>query len=242
MSGQRRQHKKRIAPEWLALFLVVCMCGGVALSLAAFNQAFTPAVPVTLTSERSGLVMEPAAKVKMRGVQVGHVASVTGGPNATSLRLDIDPKQIKNIPANIEARINSTSLFGQKYVDLIYPKDPSPQRLSAGAVLRSENVSVEVNTLFQNVVDLVKQIDPYKLNAVLSALSEGVRGRGEQIGQSITDTNQVLLALNSRTDTMRDDFRAIKNVSDTYSAAGKDLLDTVASNDQNLWMSLGEGA
>jgi phospholipid/cholesterol/gamma-HCH transport system substrate-binding protein len=173
--------------------------------------------------------MEPSAKVKMRGVQVGHVSTVTNGASTASLRLEIDPEQITNIPANVRARIDSTSLFGQKFVDLIYPNDPSPQRLSAGAVLKSENVSVEVNTLFQNVVNLVKQIDPYKLNAVLTALSEGLRGRGEQIGQTITDTNEVLLALNSRTDTMREDFRSLANVSDTYGAAAQDVVDAVAA-------------
>ena len=30
-------------------------------------------VPVTLTSDRAGLVMETGAKVKMRGVEVGRV-------------------------------------------------------------------------------------------------------------------------------------------------------------------------
>ncbi|MDT5318544.1 MAG: phospholipid/cholesterol/gamma-HCH transport system substrate-binding protein [Mycobacterium sp.] len=207
--------------------LVLAICGGIALSVAAFNETFTPAVPVTLTADRSGLVMEPNAKVKMRGVQVGHVATITGGTGAASLQLDIDPDQITNIPANVAARIDTASLFGQKYVDLVYPSDPSPQRLSAGAVLKSQNVTVEVNTLFENVVDLVKQIDPYKLNAVLSALSEGLRGRGEQIGQSITDTNQVLLAMNSRTDTMREDFRSLRDFSDTYSGAARDLIATV---------------
>jgi phospholipid/cholesterol/gamma-HCH transport system substrate-binding protein len=207
--------------------LVLAIAGGIALSLAAFNETFTPTVPVTLTADRSGLVMEPNAKVKMRGVQVGHVATITGGTGAASLQLDIDPDQIRHIPANVTARIDTASLFGQKFVDLVYPSDPSPQRLSAGAVLKSQNVTVEVNTLFENVVKLVKQIDPYKLNAVLSALSEGLRGRGEQIGQSITDTKEVLLAVNSRTDTMREDFRSLKNLADTYSVAAPDLIATV---------------
>jgi phospholipid/cholesterol/gamma-HCH transport system substrate-binding protein len=229
LTKQSRRQERRVAPEWLALALVVCICGGIAVSVAAFNQSFTATVPVTLTSDRSGLVMEPDTKVKMRGVQVGTVSAVTGGVAVASLRLEIDPDQIKNIPANVEARIDSTSLFGQKFVDLTYPKDPSPQRLSAGSVLRSENVSVEVNTLFENVVDLVRQIDPYKLNAILSALSEGLRGRGEQIGQSITDTNEVLLALNSRTDTTREDFRSVKNLSDTYGNAAQNLLAAVAA-------------
>jgi phospholipid/cholesterol/gamma-HCH transport system substrate-binding protein len=171
--------------------------------------------------------MEPYAKVKMRGVQVGRVATVAGGVDSATIQLYIDPDQVKNIPANVKARISATSLFGGKFVDLIYPNDPSPQRLAAGAVLRSQNVAVEVNTVFQNLVDLIKQIDPSKLNGVLSALAQGVGGKGDQIGESITDTNEVLLAMNSRTDIMREDFRALADVSDTYSAAAHHIIATV---------------
>ena len=41
-----------------------------------FAGTFKSYVPVTLTSDRAGLVMESGAKVKMRGVQVGRVSSV----------------------------------------------------------------------------------------------------------------------------------------------------------------------
>ncbi|HJT90898.1 MAG TPA: MCE family protein [Mycobacterium sp.] len=221
--------KPRIASEWLAAMLVVVVIAVVVVCLGAFNQSFTPSVPVTLTSDRSGLVMEPYAKVKMRGVQVGRVATISGGSNQVSLRLEIDPDQIPHIPANVEARIDATSLFGAKFVDLVYPSHPSSQRLSSGAVLKSQNVAVEVNTVFQNLVDLIKQIDPAKLNAVLSALAQGVRGQGERIGEATTDANEVLLALNSRTDTMREDWHALEAVSDTYSAAAEDILDTLSA-------------
>jgi phospholipid/cholesterol/gamma-HCH transport system substrate-binding protein len=96
-------------------------------------------------------------------------------------------------------------------------------------VLRSQNVAVEVNTVFENLVDLIKQIDPSKLNAVLSALAQGLGGKGERIGQSITDTNDVLIAMNSRTDTIRDDFRALAKVGDTYSGAAQNILSTVSA-------------
>ena len=68
-------------------------------------------------------------------------------------------------------------------------------------MLRSRNVSTEVNTIFQNLVGVLNQIDPAKLNAVLSALGEGFRGKGEAIGQATTDLNQVLMAVNPRSET-----------------------------------------
>ncbi|WP_159232137.1 MCE family protein [Mycolicibacterium vanbaalenii] len=211
----------------MATFLVVGLIAVVAVSLAAFNQSFARTVPVTLTSDRTGLVMEPYAKVKMRGVQVGRVASVAGGVDTVSLRLEIDSDQLDHIPANVEARINATSLFGAKFVDLTYPSRPSAQPLAAGAVLRSQNVTVEVNTVFQNLVTLIKQIDPAKLNAVLSALADGVRGQGERMGEAITNTNDVLLALNPRAETIREDWKALKSVSDIYSDAAPDIIATL---------------
>ena len=115
-------------------------------------------------------------------------------------------------------------MFGAKYVELIYPENPSPKRLAAGAVLRSRNVSTEVNTVFENLVGVLNQIDPAKLNAMLTALAEGVRGQGERIGQATTDANQVLLALNPRMDTVAQDWRSFKGFSDAYSAAAQDIL------------------
>jgi phospholipid/cholesterol/gamma-HCH transport system substrate-binding protein len=140
------------------------------------------------------------------------------------LTLEIQPDQIRYIPANVQAQIRVTTAFGAKFVDLVYPQDPSAARLAAGAVLASKNVTTEVNTVFENVVDLLDMVDPAKLNAVLSAVADGVRGQGERIGQATTDLNEVLTALNARTETIRADWRSFKNFNDTYAAAADDIL------------------
>jgi phospholipid/cholesterol/gamma-HCH transport system substrate-binding protein len=62
------------------------------------------------------------------------------------------------------------------------------------------------------------------VNSVLSALDDGFGGKGVQIGQSITDANEVLLALNPRSDAVRDDWMALKQASDAYSAAAPDIV------------------
>ena len=92
--------------------------------------------------------------------------------NGARLTLEIDPDQLQYIPANVEAEIDVTTAFGAKFVDLVYPENPSKERLAAGAVLHSTNVSTEVNTVFENVVDLLEMIDPAKLNAVLTAVAD----------------------------------------------------------------------
>ena len=211
-------------PAWWTLILLTAIIGIIALTSALFSGSFKAYVPVTLMSDRAGLVMDVGSKVKMRGVQVGRVSQITGAKNRVSLKLEIYPDQVKYIPANVGARIRATTLFSTKYVDLIYPSDPSHKRLAAGTVIESENVGTEVNTVFQNLVGVIDQIDPAKLNGVLSALAEGLRGRGPTIGQAITDANQVLVAVNQRGETVRADWQAVKGFSDTYNAAAQDIL------------------
>jgi len=214
-------------PGWATLILVLVVAALFWLTYALFTGTFRKSVPVTLTSDRAGLVMETNAKVKLRGVQVGRVAAIAGGKEPVVLKLQIDPDQIKYIPANVEAQIRATTVFGAKFVDLVYPDEPSPQRLAENQVLKSRNVSTEVNTVFQNVVSVLNQIDTAKLNSTLGALAQGVRGQGERIGQATTDANQVLLELNPRSDTIRADWQALKGFSDTYSVAAQDILTTL---------------
>ncbi len=199
----------------------------VALCSALFAGTFSSYLPVTLISERTGLVMESGAKVKLRGVEVGRVAGIAGGHEPVGLQLEIFPDQARRIPANVAAEIKATTAFGAKYVDLIYPDHPSAQRLSAGEVLHSRNVTTEVNTVFDSLVGLLNQIDVSKLNGVLTALADGVRGQGERIGQATTDANQVLQAINPRMDTVAADWRSFKGFSDAYGAAAKDILSTL---------------
>jgi phospholipid/cholesterol/gamma-HCH transport system substrate-binding protein len=221
---ETRAGERRLRDGWWTVVLLLAIAVFFFATITAFAGTFRSYIPVTLTSDRSGLVMESGAKVKMRGVQVGRVSDIIGGQGPASLRLEIDPDQIAYIPANIGAQIRTTTAFGAKFVDLIYPADPSPQRLAAGAVLTSANVTTEVNTVFENVVNLLNMVDPAKLNAVLTAVADGVRGQGPRMGEATTDLNQVLKALNERSDTIRDDWRSFKKFNDTYAAAAPDLV------------------
>jgi phospholipid/cholesterol/gamma-HCH transport system substrate-binding protein len=218
-----RSDQHRLHSAWWTVILLA----GIGLLLlvtgVSFNRSLRPYVPVMLTSERSGLVMETGAKVMMRGVQVGEVVEVNGEYGRSALKLHLDPDALHYIPANVGAKIDVTTVFGAKFVDLVYPEHPSPQRLARGAVLQSSNVTTEVNTVFENVVDLLKMVQPEKLNSVLTAVAEAVRGRGEQIGQATTDLNQVLQALNARSDTMREDWRSTAKFGSTYAAAAGDI-------------------
>ena len=221
MKSKRRE--AGLHPAIWTVILLASVGALILLTVGAFNRDFRPYARVTLTSDRAGLVMEPGAKVKLRGVQVGRVASIQSG-DPVKLQLELYPEQLNYIPANVTAEITAPTAFGAKYVDLLTPAHPSPKRLAAGGVVKSRNVSVEVNTVFQNLVAVLNQVDVPKLNAVLTALADGFRGNGEAIGEATTDLNQVLLAINPRSETIRADYRALQGFSDTYSAAATNIV------------------
>jgi phospholipid/cholesterol/gamma-HCH transport system substrate-binding protein len=186
-------------------------------------------------SDRAGLVMEDDAKVKLRGVQIGEVAKVesyadSAGTNLSKLKLKIYPNEFRFLPSNIEAEIKSSTAFGAKYVDLIVPTSgDSHRQLAKGAVLHSRNTTVEVNTVFENLQSVVQAIDPAKMNAILSAFSEALRGKGEQLGQAITGANNVLLTVNPRLPTMQRDWRLFGQTAAAYSNAAQDILSILDS-------------
>lgn len=200
-----------------------------------FSGSLRSTVPVTVVSDRTGLIMDDGAKVKMRGVQIGRVESVGSGSAADgallpNLKLRIDSGPFRYLPSNVEAQIKASSAFGAKYVDLIVPPGgASPEPLRPGAVLRSSNVTVEVNTVFENLQSLVQSIDPAKLNAVLSALAEAFGGKGERIGQAITATNKVLLGVNPRMATVAEDWRLFGQTAEAYSFAAQNILTVLDS-------------
>lgn len=233
MSSQPSNSPRRggaIDPIWFAPILFVVVAALVAMTALLFNGTLQESIPLTLVSDRAGLVMENGAKVKLRGVQVGVVDTIGArtdgdGTDLATLTLKIDPEPFAVLPANIEAEIKASTAFGAKYVDLIVPDDgASTQTLKRNSVLHSRNVTVEVNTVFQNLQSVVQSVDPAKLNAVLSAVAEAVRGKGDTIGRAITSANDVLLAVNPRMSTVARDWQLFGATANAYSSAASDIL------------------
>ncbi|MFZ2174246.1 MAG: MCE family protein [Rhodococcus sp. (in: high G+C Gram-positive bacteria)] len=221
--------RRHIAPGWWAALLVLVIVGLVAMTVVLFTGSYKRSVDATLTSERSGLVMEPGAKVKMRGIQVGEVGSISSGSEEATLVLHLYPSAIESIPANVRADIKATTAFGAKYVDLIAPADPSSTRLTGGARLVSDNVTTEVNTVFENLSDVLDSVDPAKLNATLGAVSSALRGRGDELGRTLDDANAVLGEVNPRMVTLDQDVQAFGDASGAYSSAAQDILQVLSA-------------
>ena len=210
------------------LATVVVLAGIVFFAIGLFRGGFGTTVPVTVVSDRAGLVMNPEARVKMRGVQVGQVERIESRPNGTAvLHLAMDPSQLKDIPDNVTVNITSSTVFGAKFVELVAPPDPSSKPLQKGQELSADHVTVETNTLFQQLTTVLKAIDPVKLNETLAAISTAVKGRGEKFGQTITDFNEFLGQVNPSLETINRDLELAPEAIAGYADTAPDLVDLI---------------
>ena len=213
------------------LATVVVLAAIVAVAVGLFRGSFTESVPVTVLSSRAGLVMNVDAKVKMRGVQVGKVDSIESRPNGQAvLHLAMYPSDLHLIPANVLVDITAPTVFGAKFVDLVPPAEPSARSLHAGQVLDSQHVTVEINTVFQQLTSVLGTLDPAKLNETLGAVSQALSGRGEKIGQAFSDLDSFLAKFDPSLSALSHDIAVSAPVFNAYADAAPDLVKTVANS------------
>jgi phospholipid/cholesterol/gamma-HCH transport system substrate-binding protein len=209
-----------------AVLLVLLAIVGALFSLQ-FRGAFTPKAELTVVSSRAGLVVDPGSKVTFNGVEIGRVTGVgtvaTDDSQQARLSLDVDPRYLGLIPANVVTDINASTVFGNKYIAFSSPADPASQRLSDGDEVVASSVTTEFNTVFETVTAIAEQVDPIKLNQTLSAAAQALTGLGSRFGGSLTDGNAILDDLNPRMPQVREDVTHLADLADLYADASPDL-------------------
>jgi virulence factor Mce-like protein len=208
----------------LAFMVVVALLLG--LSVAAYQKKFTPMVMVTLRADRIGSQLQDNSDVKVRGLIVGEVRSITSTGNGARIDLALQPDQVANIPVDVSARILPKTLFGERFVDLVIPTNPSPRAIAEGDTIGQDHttVAIEIEKVFDNLLPLLRTVKPEKLAATLGALATALDGRGTQLGANLVRADKYFAALNPKMPTIAADISALADVATTYADAVPDIL------------------
>jgi phospholipid/cholesterol/gamma-HCH transport system substrate-binding protein len=205
--------------------LLVALLG---LSVLTYQKAFTSVDWVTLRAGHTGMQLSEGADVKLRGVIVGEVRSITADGETATLKLALDPAQRRLIPAGVKARLLPKTLFGERYVALIPAPATGPTQtpIRDGAVIEQDRTeaAIELERVLDNALPLLQAIKPDKLATVLGALAYGLEGRGEQVGEDLQHLDTVLTVLNAQMPAIAEDVRKLVDVLDLYHAAAPDLI------------------
>jgi phospholipid/cholesterol/gamma-HCH transport system substrate-binding protein len=230
MTSPRGKINKAPFQPYRVAGLIVFLIAALVLWLVflQYNGDFTDKTKLTMLSDRAGLVMDPGSKVTFNGVQIGRVDKVDeierDGKPAVKFSLDVYPKYLHLIPANVDAKIVATTVFGEKYVSMTAPENPLPQRITPSNVIDARSVTTEINTLFQTITSIAEKVDPVKVNLTLSAAAQALSGLGDKFGQSIINGSAALDEVNPRMPIIRHDIQQLATLSDTYGDAAPDLV------------------
>lgn len=207
------------------VFLVV-LALLVALSVAIYQKTFVDVVHVTLQTDRVGNQLAPPADVKLRGMIIGEVRHVDSNGERASVDLALDPDKVGLVPSNVHARLLPKTLFGEKFVDLVVPQQPSFARLGEGDVITQDRtaVAIELERVLDNLMPLLRTIKPAQLNVTLNAFATALEGRGNRLGQNLELVNRYFGALNPELETIKQDIVGLADVSEIYADAAPDLV------------------
>jgi phospholipid/cholesterol/gamma-HCH transport system substrate-binding protein len=196
------------------------------LSIAVYQKKFSPVAMVTLYTSSVGNEMHPGAEVMVRGVQVGEVRQISADGDGARLELAIDPSQLPLLPANVSAEMLPTTLFGERYVDLILPPQPTAARLTSGSVIQEDRSAdaIEVQQVLDNLLPMLAATQPDKLSLTLTAIAQGLRGNGKTLGQSLVTLNSYLKKINPQLPQIDSDIAKLGELARTYNRAAPAIV------------------
>lgn len=213
----------------LGLLLVAVMVAGVALSIALYDKAFTSFVNVKLLASSIGNQLIKESDVKVRGLIVGSVKDISATQDGAELQLALKPESAKLIPENVSARFLPKTLFGERFVSLEIPAQPSSKTLQDGDVIPQDRTSsaVELEQAFSHLLPVLQAVQPQKLSSTLTAISTALQGRGKPLGETLSQLGQYIGDLNPHVPELEHNLQALTTFSDTLGSATPDLVQSL---------------
>jgi virulence factor Mce-like protein len=196
------------------------------LTYAFYAKVFTSTVEVKLQTSHIGLQLNRHADVKLRGIIVGEVRSVSTDGDTATVNLSLKPDQVQEISSQVSARILPKTLFGEKYVALVPPAGKEGRPIKAGDVISRDKtaVGIEIEKVLNDALPLLQAVDPADLNATLNALATALEGRGSEIAETLTQLDGYLKKLNPNVPNLIAALTKLTKVSQIYGDATPDLV------------------
>ena len=216
----------RLGDRAYGVGFILVVASLIGLSIASFQKVFTSVVMVSLETDRIGSQLQEASDVKIRGLIVGEVRSIRTTGKGATLELALKPEMVDLIPADVSARLLPKTLFGERYVDLVAPQGSSDRHIEGGDTISQDrtSVAIELEKVFEDLLPLLRTVQPEKLATTLNALASALEGRGTQLGQNLVLVDSYFKQLNPTMPAIKADISGLADLASTYAVAAPDLV------------------
>ncbi|GAA2111681.1 MCE family protein [Actinomadura alba] len=169
--------------------------GVIALGVFAAVEGVTPSrsgTYYTATFGRAGQGLDDHSDVKIRGITVGGVESVSlDRRGRASVRIRVE-RGIR-VPRSTVAGIEPVSVFGPKDIalDLGSGEGAGPYLRDGAAIARTRDPR-ELADVAWPAYKLTAEIDPHELYTIVHTFAEGLRGKGPALGRTVDNGGRLL--------------------------------------------------
>lgn len=187
----------------------------------------------TAVFENCGQGLRVGGDVKLRGVLVGRIESIELADEDCYVGLDLFPESIEQIPANVGAEVRAKTVFGEKWVELLFPDNPEETRIAAGDEIDKDDTidPLEVETILNVALPLLDAIDPEHLAGALEALAGGFVGHEDAAIRGINSGIDALKPFNDNESRLEAGIDQLAASADVFAEVDDDLLDALDNLD-----------
>lgn len=207
-----------------ALTLGLSGCG---LSSAVYDAplpggADVGAHPVTLSADFDDVLdLVPQSSVKVNDVAVGRVSKITLNPDGRTAHVALVVNRSVHLPMGTTARLDQTSLLGEKYVALQPPAKASTTRLLADGDrlgLADTSESAQVEDVLGSLSLVLNGGDIGQFQEISRELSAVSTGRSGEIRDFLTQLDRLVSTLSARKESITSALDGLNRLGERLSA------------------------
>ncbi|HEV3471616.1 MAG TPA: MCE family protein [Actinomycetota bacterium] len=218
----------------MGVLALALMAGGVVLTgMFLTGQIRSARVPAAAVFGTCGQGLRVGGDVKERGVLVGRIDGIERlDDGRCRVELALFPTSIEQIPANVGAQVRAKTIFGEKWVELLYPEDPADERLAADDVIEETIDPLEVETILNVALPLLDAIDPEYLAGALEALASGFTGHEGAAIRGIEAGSEAVRVANENTALFKKGVDQLAESAEVFNRVDEDLLASLRRLDE----------
>lgn len=185
--------------------------------------------PYTVTAELDDVLsLVPQSAVKVNDVAVGRVTAIELGTGTWSARVTLKINGDVRLPADAGARLEQSSLLGEKYIQLVAPQKNNGGHLTDGSVipLARTGRNTEVEEVFGALSLLLNGGGVNQLKTITRELNAALGGREPEVRSMLNRVNTLVTNLDAHRGDITRALDGVNRLSATLAGRRKDV-DTV---------------